>query len=106
MLPRTAYDVVVATVSDYWRMKKLLDTGQLTREQVAVFTRKVTAIENAICAVCDGEDAEAGRALLRDIAYRRGYERSEAKAYYPAVATFERRKREAVRMIGRMLGVV
>ena len=105
-IQKTVYDVVVATVADYGRMKKMLEKGNLPREQTAAFARRVAAIDNALLAVCDGESEEVRAALLRDIAYRRGYERSEAREYYPAVATLERRKREAVRMIGKMLGIV
>ncbi len=106
MLPKTAYDVVVATVADYERMRKLVEGNSISIDKVGNLTRKLAAIEDAMLAVCDGEEPEAARALMRDIAYRRGYERSEAKKYYPAVATFERRKRDLINMIAKMLGII
>lgn len=106
MLPRSAYDVIVATVSDYERMKKALDTAELSKEQYLAMTKRVNAIENAICAVCAGEPHAAGQALLRDIANHRGFDRSESKKYYTAKSTFDRRKNDAIRTIGKMLGIV
>lgn len=98
--------MVVATVADYERMKKIVEKNNTSPERLMSISKKIAAIDNAIIAVCDGEDIEAGRALMRDIAYRRGYSRSEAKKYYPASATFERRKHDLVSMIGKMLGVI
>lgn len=106
MLPRSAYDVIVATVADYERMKKALETANLSKEQYLAMTKRVDAIENAICMVCAGEPHAAGRALLRDIANRRGFESCEAKRYYTAKSTFDRRKNDAIRTIGKMLGIV
>lgn len=106
MLPRSAYEAIVATVADYERMKKTLETATLSREQMIALMKRVDAVENAICAVCEGEPYAAGQALLRDIANHRGFERSEAKKYYPVLTTYERRKRDAIRTIGKMLGII
>lgn len=106
MLPRSAYEAIVATVADYERMKKTLNVAELSKEQYFELTKRVNAIENAICAVCEGEPYAAGQALLRDIANHRGFERSEAKKYYPVLTTYERRKRDAIRTIGKMLGII
>lgn len=103
---KTVYDVVVATISDRVRMRRMLDKGNLTKEQAADFSRKLAALDNAMIAVCEGESHEAREALLSDIAHRRGYENAEAKRFYTARNTFDRRKAEAVTMIARMLGLI
>ncbi len=105
-MQKTVYDVVVAVVADYGRMKKMLEKGNLTREQVAAFTRKVTAIDNALLAVCDGEPEEVREALMSDIAHRKGFERGSAKEYYTVSGTYEKRKADAVRMIAKMLNLI
>lgn len=106
MLPRSAYEAIVATVADYERMKRTLSLAELSKEQFLELTKRVNAIENAICVVCEGEPYAAGQALLRDIANHRGFEGCEAKRYYTAKSTFDRRKNDAIRTIGKMLGIV
>ena len=73
VLEKSVYRLVVAEVGDYERMKRKVESGNLTREQIISFTRKISAIENAICAVCDGESERAKSALISDIANERGY---------------------------------
>lgn len=105
-LEKTVYDVVVSVVADYSRMKKLLEKDNLTRQQAAEFTRKVSAVDNALIAVCDGETEEVRDALRSDIAHRRGFQRGAAKKYYTFGQTYEKRKSDAVRMIAKMLDLI
>lgn len=102
----SVYDLVVATASDYRRMKRLLSEGNVTLDQAVVFTRRISAIENALIVACKGEGERVREAMLTDIAERRGFERSVSKKYYPARATFVRRKERAVCLIAEMLGLL
>jgi hypothetical protein len=106
VLEKSVYRLVVAEVGDYDRMKRKVESGNLTREQIISFTRKISAIENAICAVCDGESERAKSALISDIANERGYIKACSKEYYASRSTFDRRKNEAIEMIAAMLGLV
>lgn len=105
-IEKSVYRVVVAEVGDYERMKRKIESGNLTRDQIISFTRKITAIENALCAVCEGECERAKSALISDIANERGYQKASAKQYYGSRGTFDRRKNEAIEMIAAMLGLV
>ena len=105
-IEKSVYRVVVAEVGDYERMKRKVESGNLTREQIISFTRKIAAIENAMCAVCDGECERARVALISDIAHERGYQKASAKEFYGSRGTFDRRKGEAIEMIAAMLGLV
>ncbi len=105
-IDNSVYDVVVATVGDYRRMKKLINDGTVTLEQAVVFAKKISAIDNALVAVCQGDGERAREALLTDIAERRGFERCISKKYYPARNTFLRRKERAVCLIAEMLGLL
>jgi hypothetical protein len=58
-LEKTVYDVVVATVADYGRMKKMLDKGSLSKNQAVEITRKLDAVDNALMTVCDGDWANS-----------------------------------------------
>jgi hypothetical protein len=102
----SVYRVVVATAADYNRMKRAIDSHSLGKDQALELSRKVNAIDNALLAVCEGECDAARSALLSDIARMRGFKNSAGKAYYASRATYTRRKREAVRMIAIMLGLV
>ena len=106
MLPRSAYEAIVATVADYERMKKALEAANLSKEQYLAMTKRVNAVDDAICLVCEGEPYAAGQALLRDIANHRGFDRSESKRYYTTRCIFDRRKSNAILTIGKMLGIV
>lgn len=103
---KSVYNLVVATVADYERMKRLLDKGQLSREQTATFVRKISAIDNALVAVCNGEQSDVRDALRLDIAQKRGYERGIARSYYTAKNTYESRKKEAILLIAKMLELI
>lgn len=105
-IQKSVYDVVVAVVADYSRMKKMLEKGNLTREQVATFTRKVAAVDNALIAVCSGECEEACIALRGDIASRRGFENCDSKVFYETKYIYNKRKFDAVKMIARMLNLI
>ena len=104
-LPRSVYDIVVAVVSDYDRMKKLLDKGEVTREQAIRFTKKISAVDDALLVVCEGEDEDVMLALRRDIGEKRGFVRSYAKAFYEE-RVFENRKREAIWQMARLLNLI
>ena len=104
-IQRSVYDVVVAVVSDYGRMKKLLDKGNLTREQTISFTKKVAAVDNALLVVCENESEEIMDALREDIAQKRGFSRSAAKAFYEE-KTFIKRKSEVIRQIARLMNLI
>lgn len=105
-LDGSVYDIVVATAADCKRMKRLVCEGELTAEQAAAFVRRISAVEYALIAVCEGERAAVRDALLTDIAERRGFERSVSRKYYPARSTFMRRKERAVRLMAEMLGLL
>ena len=104
-IQRSVYDIVVAVVSDYDRMKKLLDSGNVTREQAISFAKKISAVDNALLVVCEGEDEDVMEALRCDIGSKRGFSRSVAKAYYDESAFF-RRKNEAIRQMARLLNLI
>ena len=106
ILENSVYKVVVATVGDYDRMRRMLDKGTVEGRRAIEFSRRIDAIDNALVAVCKGECEAARLALLSDIARERGFEKSAAKQYFASVNTFKRRKRETVEMIAEMLGLV
>lgn len=103
---KTVYDIVVAMVADYNRMKKMLDKGNITREQAIFFARSVAAIDNALLAVCHDEPREALDALRFDIAERHGFERATARVYYNTNYLYNKRKSDVVEMIARMLNLI
>ena len=105
-IQKTVYDVVVATVADYPRMKKMLEKGSVTKDQAVVFARKVAAVDNALIAVCDGESGEVVEALRSDIANRKGFENAASRTVYTTKETFHRRKRKAVDLIAKMLNLI
>ena len=105
-IEKCVYDRVVAVVKDYDRMERVLKRSKASAEQRLLFQRTVSAIDNALIAVCADEAPEAREALRRDIAERAGYERSIAKKYYLSRKIFETRKRECVYMIAVMLGIL
>ena len=105
-LEESVYRLVVAEVGDYDRKKKRLAEGHLTTDQVAEYTRKTSAIENALLSVCRGESLEAQNALRADIALGRGFNSSAAKNIYISRSTYSRRKREAVWSIAVMLRLI
>ena len=105
-LEDSVYKVVVATVGDYDRMRRMVEKGAVEGRRAIEFSRRIDAIDNALIAVCKGECEAARQALLSDIALERGFERSAAKQYYATIKTFRRRKREAIEMIAEMLGLV
>ncbi len=104
-IPKSVYDVVVAVVSDYDRMNKMLDKGTVTREQAISFTRKVAAVDNALLMVCENESEEVIKLLRKDIAQKRGFVRSYSKAFINK-NTFDKRKSEAIRQIARLLVLI
>jgi hypothetical protein len=105
-IEKSVYDRVVAITADYSRMQKLIGSGELTREQTATFVKELTAIDNALTVVCDREREEVKRALLVDIAERRGYERSVSRSVFGSKKVFDRRKGQAVILIARMLDLI
>ena len=105
-IEKSVYRLVVAEVGDYERMRRKLDKGNLTKDQIIGFTRKVAAIDNALCAVCEGEGEKAKALLLSDIANDRGYYKSSAREIYVCKGTFDRRKRDAIEMIATMMGLI
>ena len=72
-LNKTISGMVVAIAADYPRMKKMLEGGNVTRDQAVLFTRYVSAVDNALIAVCRGEPAEARELLRKDIAEKNGF---------------------------------
>ena len=105
-LPKTVYDMVVAIVSDYGRMKRMLEKGNVTREQAVLFTRYVTAVDNALVAVCEGEDPDVYELLRADIAERNGFENSHSMTYYITKYSYDRRKSDTIVLIARMLSFI
>lgn len=105
-LPKSVYNLVVATVADYDRMRSLIDKNQVSREQMKEFTRKISAIDNALVAVCDGEQSAVREALRLDISQKRGYDRSVARSYCMTERTFFRRKQETMLLIAKMLELI
>ena len=105
-IPKSVYKLVVAEVGDYERKKRLLEEGKLPRESIVVYTKSVCAIESALLSVCELEPAEAIDALRSDIALGRGFKNSVAKRYYTTKGTYMRRKRHAVTIIARALGLI
>jgi hypothetical protein len=105
-LEKTVYDVVVATVADYGRMKKMLDKGNLSKNQAVEITRKLDAVDNALMTVCDGEPEAAIEALRHDIAHRKGFENASSREFYSALCTFQRRKNESVVLIAKLLNLI
>ena len=105
-LEKSVYDVVVATVADYERMNRMVAQGGLPPDQIAVFVRRISAIDHALTVVCDREREEVKRALLRDIAERRGYERSISRELFGSRKLFYKRKGQAVHFIARMLDLI
>ena len=104
-LPKTVYNMVVAIVSDYERMKKMLDKGEVTNKQAVLFTRYVAAVDDALVAVCAGEDPNVRVLLRTDISERNGFENSRAMSYYTK-CTYDRRKSDAIFLIAQMLDLV
>lgn len=102
----SVYKVVVATVGDYDRMRRMLEKGTVEGKKALEFARRIDAIDNALVAVCKGECEAVRVALLYDIARERGFDKSAAKQYFTSINTFKRRKREAIEMIAEMLGLV
>lgn len=102
----SVYQVVVATVGDYERMRRLLKSDTLSRTQIDELGRKVNAIDNALIAVCSGECEGVREALLSDIAEKRGFEKCRSKEYYGTAKTFFKRKRDAICLIAEMMGLV
>lgn len=105
-LPRSVYDIVVAVVADYDRMSKLLDKGNITRAQAILYTRYITAVDDALVAVCEGEDPAVYSLLRADIAARNGFENSRSKAYYLTKYSYDRRKSDTIVLIARILNLV
>lgn len=105
-LEKTVYDVVVATVADYWRMKKMLDKGSLTKAQAIEITRKLDSVDNALITVCDGEAEEAIEALRYDIAHRNGFEYATSKGYYTSRGTYDKRKSDAVVLMAKLMSLI
>ena len=105
-IPQSVYKLVVAEVGDYERKKRLLEEGKLPRESIIVYTKSVCAIESALLSVCYSECREAREALRSDIALGRGFKNGSAKRYYTSYATYVRRKRQAVEVIARSLGLI
>ena len=101
-LNKTISGMVVAIVADYPRMKKMLESGNVSRDQAVIFTRYVASVENALTAVCDDEPAEACDLLRKDIAEKNGFEFSESKVYYGTKYIFNKRKYDAIKMIAKM----
>ena len=106
MIEKSVYDRVVAVAADYGRMQKKLSSGDVTREQAAGFTKAICAVDHALEVVCEGERKEVRVALLTDIAERRGYERSVARAFYQTRRVFEKRKAQVIRLIARLLDMI
>jgi hypothetical protein len=105
-LEKTVYDVVVATVADYGRMKKMLDKGNLSKNQAIEITRKLDAVDNALMTVCDGEAEEAIEALRYDIAHRNGFEYATSKGFYTSRGTYDKRKSDAVVLIAKLMSLI
>lgn len=105
-VPESVYKLVVAEIADYERKKKALEKGDLSREQMIEYSRKVTLIDTAIQSVCFGEGRKAQCALIADIATMRGYEHGAASEFYTTKGTYMRRKREAVTLISKLLGLI
>ncbi len=105
-LEKSVYDLVVATVADYERMNRMVVQGGLPPDQMVVFVRKISAIDHALTVVCDGEREEVKRALLSDIAERRGYDRSRSKELFGSRKLFYARKGQAVHFIARMMDLI
>ena len=102
---KTVYDVVVALVADYGRMKRLLEKGNITRDQAIFYAKSVAAIDNALIAVCRGEPHEVVEALREDIAERHGFERATSRAYYNTHYVYNKRKCDAVDLMAKMLNL-
>lgn len=102
----SVYKVVVAVVGDYDRMKRRVESENLPKDQLVDFTRKLSAIDHAMCAVCDGECECLKEALISDIAQSRGYVNSASKVFFGSPATFKRRKSDAISMIAAMMGLI
>ena len=105
-LEKTVYDVVVATVADYGRMKKMLDKGSLTKAQAIEITRKLDSVDNALITVCDGEAEEAIEALRYDIAHRNGFEYATSKGYYTSRGTYDKRKSDAIVLMAKLMSLI
>lgn len=105
-LNKTISGMVVAIAADYPRMKKMLEGGNVTRDQAVLFTRYVSAVDNALIAVCRGEPAEARELLRKDIAEKNGFETSESKVYYGTFYMFNKRKYDAIKMIAEMNNLI
>jgi hypothetical protein len=103
---KSAYAVVVAIVADYSRMKKMLEKDSTSKAQVAEITKRVSAIDNALAVICEGEREEVKDALLIDIGERRGFERAVSREFYSSRNTFEKRKHEAVELIAKFMLIV
>lgn len=105
-LDKSAYAVVVAMVSDYARMKRIVERDSASHDQVAELTRRISAIDNALTVICEGEREEVKHALLVDIGERRGFERAVSREFYTSRNTFEKRKHEAVALIAQFMLIV
>jgi hypothetical protein len=105
-LEKTVYDVVVATVADYGRMKKMLDKGSLTKAQAIEITRKLDSVDNALVTVCDGEAEEAIEALRYDIAHRNGFEYATSKGFYTSRCTYDKRKSDAIVLMAKLMSLI
>lgn len=105
-LDKQVYDIVVATVADYRRMQEIIEKGKAPREQLALFVKRVNAIDNALIAICKGERHELRESLMVDIAERRGYERSMSRSYFASRKSFDKRKTEAVELIAKFLWLI
>lgn len=105
-LEKSVYDLVVATVADYDRMARRIAEGGLPPDQVAAFVRKISAVDHALSVVCEREREEVKRALQRDIAERRGYERSVSRDLFGSKKAFDRRKAQAIYLIARMTDLI
>lgn len=102
-MPDSVYKLVVAEVGDYDRKKEALEKGDLPREKIIEYSRKLAAIDTAISSACSGEGTRAKTALMFDIANLKGYNNGLARQYYLTKGIYMRRKREAMTSIARIL---
>ena len=105
-LNKTISGMVVAIAADYPRMKRMLESGNVSLDQAVIFTKYVASVDNALAAVCEEEPAEARELLRKDIAEKNGFEMSESKVYYGTFYIFNKRKYDAIKMIARMNNLI
>lgn len=105
-VPESVYKLVVAEVGDYERKKKEIEAGGLSRDQMIEYGRKVAVIDTALQSACVGECPRAKSALMADIAAMRGYDHGAAREFYTTKGTYMRRKREAITIIAKLLGLM